>query len=136
MSDSNGPRRAAQQMQEAARYLARATRTLEAPSDSHAILGSLLETQGSIAQTIRELAEWHRAAVAGTHYARPHNESARGVMTAVSELDLAAQEADALQETLSRAHGGSSVVDWLDSSGPGTGEQDTPEPDAAERNGA
>jgi hypothetical protein len=128
LSDTNGPRRAAQQMQEAARYLARATRNLETPSDIHAILGSLLETQGSIAQTIRELAEWHRAAVAGTHYSRPHNESARGVMTAVSELDLAAQEADALQETLSRAHGGSSVVNWLEKPGP-----EAPEPDASAR---
>ena len=114
MSDTNGPRRAAQQMQEAARYLARAARNLDTPSDSHEILRSLLETQGSIAQTIRELAEWHRAAAAGTYYSRPHDESARGVMTAVSELDLAAQEADALQETLNRAHGGSSVVDWLE----------------------
>lgn len=130
MSDTNGPRRAAQQMQEAARYLARATRNLEAPSDSHAVLGSLLETQGFIAQTIRELAEWHRAAVSGTHYSRPHNESARGVMTAVSELDLAAQEADALQETLSRAHGGSSVVSWLETPAP-----ESPEPDASARNG-
>jgi hypothetical protein len=128
LSDTNGPRRAAQQMQEAARYLARATRNLETPSDIHAILGSLLETQGSIAQTIRELAEWHRAAVAGTHYSRPHNESARGVMTAVSELDLAAQEADALQETLNRAHGGSSVVNWLETPGP-----EAPEPDASAR---
>jgi hypothetical protein len=101
-------------MQEAARYLARATRNLDAPSDSHEILRSLTETQGSIAQAIRELAAWHRAAAAGTHYARPHNESARGVMIAVSELDLAAQEADALQETLNRAHGGSSVVNWLE----------------------
>ncbi|MEO5320850.1 hypothetical protein PV761_19955 [Arthrobacter sp. CC3] len=114
MSETNGPRRAAQQMQEAARYLARATRNLDAPSDSHEILRSLTETQGSIAQAIRELAAWHRAAAAGTHYARPHNESARGVMIAVSELDLAAQEADALQETLNRAHGGSSVVNWLE----------------------
>jgi len=118
VSETNGPRRAAQQMQEAARYLARATRNLDTPSDSHEILRSLTETQGSIAQAIRELAEWHRAAAAGTHYSRPHNESARGVMTAVSELDLAAQEADALQETLSRAHGGSSVVNWLEKSEP------------------
>jgi hypothetical protein len=124
VSDTNGPRRAAQQMQEAARYLARAARNLDTPSDSHEILRSLLETQGSIAQTIRELAEWHRAAAAGTYYSRPHDESARGVMTAVSELDLAAQEADALQETLNRAHGGSSVVDWLE-----TPDAEAPEPE-------
>lgn len=128
MSDTNGPRRAAERMQEAARYLARATRNLETPSDIHAILGSVLETQVSIAQTIRELAEWHRAAVAGTHYSRPHNESARGVMAAVSELDLAAQEADALQETLNRAYGGSSVVNWLE-----TPDLEAPGPEASAR---
>jgi hypothetical protein len=120
----DGPQRAAERMQEAARYLARSTRNLDRPSDIHLILGSLLDTQRSIAQTLRQLAEWHRTAAAGTHYARPHDESARGVMTTVTELDLAAQEADALQETLTRAHGGSSVVSWLDSEEP-----DTPDPD-------
>ena len=124
MTGLDGPQRAAERMQEAARYLARSARNLDAPSDSHRILGSLVDTQGAIAQTLRELAEWHRAAAAGTHYFRPHDESARGLMTAVTELDLAAQEADALQETLARAHGGSSVVNWLDA------EDDTADPDA------
>ena len=133
MSETNGPRRAAQQMQEAARYLARATRNLDTPADSHQILTSLVETQASIAQTIRELAQWHRAAAAGTHYSRPHNESARGVMTAVSELDLAAQEADALQETLNRAHGGSSVVNWLETPETETPEREPADPESAER---
>lgn len=118
MTELDGPQRAAERMQEAARYLARSARNLDKPSDSHLILGSLLDTQRSIAQTLRELAEWHRAAAAGTHYSRPHDESARGLMTAVTELDLAAQEADALQETLARAHGGSSVVSWLDDEEP------------------
>ena len=133
MSETNGPRRAAQQMQEAARYLARATRNLDTPSDSHQILTSLVETQASIAQTIRELAQWHRTAAAGTHYSRPHNESARGVMTAVSELDLAAQEADALQETLNRAHGGSIVVNWLETPELETPEREPADPESAER---
>ena len=133
MSETNGPRRAAQQMQEAARYLARATRNLDTPADSHQILTSLVETQASIAQTIRELAQWHRTAAAGTHYSRPHNESARGVMTAVSELDLAAQEADALQETLNRAHGGSSVVNWLETPELETPEREPADPESAER---
>ena len=127
----DGPQRAAEQMQEAARYLARSARNLDKPSDSHLILGSLLETQRSIAQTLRELAEWHRTAAADTHYARPHDEGARGLMTAVTELDLAAQEADALQETLARAHGGSSVVNWLDSE-----EQDAPAPGAVPDQGS
>lgn len=112
MTELDGPQRAAERMKEAARYLARSARDLDTPSDSHLVLGSVLDTQRSIAQTLRELAEWHRAAAAGTHNSRPHDESARGLLTAVTELDLAAQEADALQETLARAYGGSSVVSW------------------------
>ena len=37
-----------------------------------------------------------------------------GIMTAVAEPDLARQQADGLQETLSRAYGGSAVVSWVD----------------------
>lgn len=118
MTEPEGPQRAAERMQEAARYLSRSARNPDKPSDSHRILGSVLDTQKSIARTLRELAEWHREAAAGTHYSRPHDESARGLMTAVTELDLAAQEADALQETLARAYGGSSVVTWLDAEEP------------------
>lgn len=118
MTAQDGPQQAAERMQETARYLARAVRKLDKPSDSHRILGSLLDTQRSIAQTLRELAEWHRAAAAGTHYSRLHDESARGLMTAVTELDLAAQEADALRETLARAYGGSHVVSWRDAEDP------------------
>lgn len=114
----DGPQRAAERMKEAARYLARSARNLDNPSDSHTVLGSVLDTQRSIAQTLRELAEWHRAAAGGTQYSRPHDESARGLLTTVTELDLAAQEADALQETLARAYGGSSVVGWLDAEEP------------------
>ena len=114
MTELDGPQRAAERMREAARYLARSARNLENPSDGHLVLGSVLDTQRSIAQTLRQLAEWHRTAAAGTHYSRLYDESARGLLTAVTELDLAAQEADALQETLARAYGGSSVVSWLD----------------------
>lgn len=118
MMELDGPQDAAERMKEAARYLARSARNLDKPSDSHRVLGSVLDAQKSIAQTLRELAEWHRSAAADTHYARPHDESARGLLTAVTELDLAAQEADALQETLARAYGGSSVVSWLEAEEP------------------
>lgn len=131
----DSPQRAAQQMQEAARYLARSTRNMNQPSDSHLILGSLLDTQRSIAQILRELAEWHRTAAAGTHYERPHDESERGVMATVAELDLAAQEADALRETLARAHGSSSVVSWLDAADQDILGQDISGQDASEPGG-
>lgn len=120
MTELDGPQRAAERMKEAARYLARSARDLDKPSDGHRVLGSVLDTQRSIAQTLRVLAEWHRAAAAGTQYSRPHDESARGLLSAVTELDLAAQEADALHETLARAYGGSSVVSWLDAEEPET----------------
>jgi hypothetical protein len=87
-----------------------------------------LDTQRSIAQILRELAEWHRTAVAGTHFERPHDEGARGVMATVAELDLAAQEADALQGTLARAHGSSSVVSWLDAADQDNLGQDASDP--------
>ena len=35
-------------------------------------------------------------------------------MTAVNELELAAQQADSLQETVSRAYSGNAVVRWFD----------------------
>jgi TorA maturation chaperone TorD len=118
MSDLDGPRAAAQRMQEAARHLAHSTRSLERPSDSSPILGSLLDTQRSIEQTLRQLAEWHRSPAASAHYSDEHDESTLGLMTAVSELDLAAQQANGLQETLARAYGGNSVVRWFDTTDP------------------
>ena len=95
-------------MAEAARQLAHETRNLEVPSDSYAILGDLVDTQRSIEQAIRQLAEWHRSVAPERHYTASHDESTIGIMTAVTELDLAAQQADGLQETLARAHGGNS----------------------------
>jgi hypothetical protein len=110
----SGPRKASQRMAEAARQLAHGTRDLENPSDSYAVLSNLVDTQRFIEQVLRQLAEWHRATAADRHYAASHDESTLGIMTAVAELDLAAQQADGLQETLSRAHGGNSVVRWFD----------------------
>jgi hypothetical protein len=39
-------------------------------------------------------------------------------MTLVAELDPAAQQADGLQQTLSRAYGGNTVVRWFDEVAP------------------
>ncbi|MCA4135309.1 hypothetical protein [Arthrobacter sp. M4] len=99
---------------EAARELAHAARALEVPSDSDAVLANLVDAQRSIGQVLGQLAEWHRSTMAGRHYAEGHDESRRGVITAVMELDLAVQQADGLKETLTRAHGGNKVVRWFD----------------------
>jgi hypothetical protein len=101
-------------MAEAASQLAHSTRHLDRPSDSYVVLGQILEAQRSIAQTLHQLAEWHRTTAPGLHYAEDHEESALGIMTSVAELDLAAQQAEGLQETLARAYGGNSVVQWFD----------------------
>lgn len=49
-------------------------------------------------------------------------DSTIGIMTTVTELDLAVQQADGLQETISRAYGGNAVIQWFD-------EVDPPETD-------
>jgi hypothetical protein len=115
VTETDDPRRSAQRMAEATGQLAHSTRSLSRPSDSYVILGELLETQRAIEQTLRQLAEWHRTTSAGVHYAEGHEESALGIMTSVAELDLAAQQAEGLLETLARAYGGNSVVHWFDS---------------------
>lgn len=112
--NSEDPVDASRRLQEAARQLAHLTRRLGSPSSSYAIMGNLLDAQRSLEQILRQLAEWHRQTTPGVHYRAHHDESALGVMTAVAELDLAAQQADGLQETMSRAYGGSSVVRWFD----------------------
>jgi hypothetical protein len=101
-------------MQEASRQLGLMTRRLDRPSDSYAILGNLLDTQRSLGQVLRQLSEWQRQTAPGVHYAAHHSESALGVMTTVAELELAAQQADGLQQTMSRTYGGSSAVRWFD----------------------
>jgi len=57
-----------------------------------------VDTPRSIEQVLRQLAEWHRAPAADRHYTASHDESALGIMTAVTDLDLAAQQAEGLQE--------------------------------------
>ncbi|MFC9352941.1 hypothetical protein [Arthrobacter sp. NPDC057013] len=111
---TGGARDASARLAAAAKDLARATRRLDQPSDSYAVFGDLLDAQRSLEQVLRQLAEWHRSTVKGVHYADHHEESTLGVMTASEELDLAAQQAEGLNETLSRAYGGTSVVRWFD----------------------
>jgi hypothetical protein len=114
VAETDDPRAAAERMAEAANQLAHSTKTIAVPSDSPAILGSILDAQRSLEQALSQLAEWHRLAGPGVHYPEHHEESGLGVMTAVAELDLAAQQAGGLVETVSRAHGGNKVVQWFD----------------------
>jgi hypothetical protein len=122
MTESREAFHAAARLAQAAQDLARATRSLDAPSDSYSILGNLADTQRSIEQVLKQLAEWHRSTAAGRHFSEGHDESTLGIMTAVAELDLATQQADGLQETLSRASGGNSVVRWFDEVDPEGGD--------------
>lgn len=121
VSPQDDPTQTAKRLEEAARQLAHAIRSLDHPSASHTVLGNLLDAQRSIEQVLRQLAEWHRATAAGIHFESGHDESTVGIMTAVTELDLAAMQAEGLQETISRAYGGNSVVRWLDEPPPGGG---------------
>jgi hypothetical protein len=64
--------------------------------------------------SLGQLAEWHRSAEVGRHFHDGRDDSTIGIMTTVAELDLAVQQADSLQETISRAYGGNAVVQWFD----------------------
>jgi hypothetical protein len=87
---------------------------LERPADSYSVLGNVLDAVRSLEVALGEMLEWHRSAEAGRHFATGHDDSTIGIMTTVSALDLAVQQTDGLQETLSRAYGGNSVIRWFD----------------------
>jgi hypothetical protein len=114
---------ASKRLRQDARRLADVVTRLDSPSSSYSLLGDLLDVQRSIEQVLRDLAEWHRRTTPGVHFAEHHDESTAGVTTVVEQLDLAVQQAEGLQETLSRAYGGSSVVRWFD-------EEEEPDPPA------
>lgn len=105
---------AAARLSRAARDLMQSARNLDRPADSHFILGNVLETVRSLESVLGQLAEWHRSAEPGRHFLAGHDESTIGIMKTVAELDLAEQQADGLQETISRAYGGNAVVRWFD----------------------
>lgn len=109
--------RAAARLSEACRDLMQSADELGRPSDSCFILGNILDTVRSLEVTLAQLAEWHRSTEAGRHFHEGHESSTIGVMTAIAELGLAVQQADDLQETISRAYGGSAVVQWLEEAG-------------------
>lgn len=117
-SESREAFHAAARLSRAARDLMQNADQLDRPSDGYSILGNVLDSMRSLESVLGQLAEWHRSAVAGRHFQAGHDESTIGIMTTVAELDLAAQQAEGLQETISRAYGGSSVVQWFDEIAP------------------
>jgi hypothetical protein len=105
---------AAARLSRAARDLMQNADFLDRPADSYSILGNVLDTMRSLEVALGQLEEWHRAAEPGRHFHEGHDDSAIGIMTTLAELDLAVQQADGLQETISRAYGGNAVVQWFD----------------------
>lgn len=101
-------------LRQAAAELAELSERLDRPSSSGQVIGALLDSQGSIEQALRELAQWHKETIPGVHFAEDHPESVEGVSAAIKQLDLAAQQADGLHETLSQAYEGNGVVRWFD----------------------
>ncbi|ACL42133.1 conserved hypothetical protein (plasmid) [Pseudarthrobacter chlorophenolicus A6] len=114
MTEGHDARQAANRLSRAARDLMQSTEDLEIPADSYAVLGNVLDAVRSLEVALGELLEWHRGAEPGRHFAAAHDDSTIGIMTTVTELDLAVQQADGLQQTLSRAYGGNAVVRWFD----------------------
>jgi hypothetical protein len=105
---------AAARLSRAARDLMQHADVLERPADSYSILGNVLDAVRSLEAALGQLAEWHRSAEPGRHFHEGHDDSTLGIMTAIEDLDLAVQQADGLQETISRAYGGNAVVQWFD----------------------
>ncbi|MFC8038260.1 hypothetical protein ACFUOZ_02765 [Paenarthrobacter sp. NPDC057355] len=101
-------------LRRAAGELAELSGRLDRPSGSGQVLGALMDTQRSIEHVLRELAQWHQGAMPGVHFAEHHDESVSGVSLVVEQLDLAVQQAAAMQETLSLAYEGSGAVRWFD----------------------
>jgi hypothetical protein len=114
MTDGREAYHAAARLSRAARDLMQHAEHLDRPADSYSVLGNVLDTVRSLEMVLGQLAEWHRSAEAGRHFHKGHDESTIGIMTTVAELDLAVQQAEGLQETISRAYGGNSVVQWFD----------------------
>jgi hypothetical protein len=105
---------AAARLSRAARDLMEFSDDPERPADSYSILGNVLDTLRSLEVVLGQLAEWHRSAAAGRYFHEGHDDSTIGIMTTVAELDLAVQQADGLQSTISRAYSGNAVVQWFD----------------------
>lgn len=105
---------AAARLSRAARDLMQNADFLDRPADSYAILGNVLDSMRSLESALGQLTEWHRSVEAGRHFHEGHDDSTIGIMTTVAELDLAVQQADGLQQTISRAYGGNAVVRWFD----------------------
>ena len=100
--------------------LVHSTRAVPRPSDSYDLLGDLRAAQEALAQVYTQLAAWHGAAVAGTHYNGEDGRGMAGVPAAGPEgqvsglLTMAAASATEAAALVSRAHSANGVVRWFD----------------------
>jgi hypothetical protein len=113
---------AAGRLSRAARDLMQSADDLDRPADSYSVLGNVLDAVRSLEVSLGQLAEWHRTAEAGRHFEPNHDDSAIGIMTAVTELEQAVRQADALQLTIGQAYAGNATVRWFDEVDPPEGE--------------
>lgn len=105
---------AAGRLSRATRDLMQSSGELDRPADSYSVIGNVLDAVQSLEMVVGQLADWHRSAEAGRHFEAGHDDSTIGIMTAVEHLDLAMQQVDALQKTISEAYSGNTIVRWLD----------------------
>lgn len=88
----------------------------------HTLHAAQDEYRQPVSHSLEELLGSAPLSGARRHFHEGHDDSTIGVMTTITELDLAVQQAEGLQETISRAYGGNAVVQWFD-------EADQPETD-------
>lgn len=73
-------------------------------------------TIADLEQVCRQLAEWHRRVVDGTHYEGEDSrgDGATGTVTAAANLEQAATALDAASAALEAAHSANGVVRWFE----------------------
>ncbi len=81
------------------------------PSEAHAALKELLDSQLHLMHALDGLGRWHQGARAGAEFA-DDKQSSDGVLEAAFELRTAVDQCGELYQTLIRAHHAGSQVRW------------------------
>lgn len=84
------------------------------PFTSHVVVANLAQTQESLADSLRDLADWHDNASEGTEFEDVDGEGVQGAQNAAERLQEAAELADQLKATLHEALDENGRVRWLD----------------------
>ena len=106
---------AARKLRDEAQRFEQVAATIPRPFTSHNIVGSLAQTQGSLADSLRDLAQWHENAQVGAEFEDSDGEGGLGAKRAAERLQEAALLADRLQDTLHEAMDENGSVRWRDS---------------------